>query len=313
VNETTKGLMAMIGACVIWGLSSIYYKTLSHVPPLEVLSHRTLWSMVFFGLLLAVRGRLGEVVRLIGSRQVMLVAFAAVMISTNWFFFIFSVQTGRALGASLGYYIFPLVAVLLGVVVFRERLGRMRGLAVAIAAIAVLILTVGLGAPPWISLLLAGTFGLYGVAKKGVVAGPVASVTAEVVLLAPLALIWLYGVHALGWEGIVDRNLAAFGTNWRDTVLLAFSGVLTGTPLILFSYAAKRLGYGLVGLLQYINPTLQFLVATFLFLEPVTRWHLIALPLIWVALALYSWVTLREERAASRARAREATSAATFT
>tara|TARA_R100000322_G_scaffold1819_8_gene1888 strand:- start:4797 stop:5738 length:942 start_codon:yes stop_codon:yes gene_type:complete len=313
VSYTVKGLLAMIGACVIWGLSSIYYKTLSHVPPLEVLSHRTLWSMVFFGLLLAFRGRLNEVVRLIGSRQVLLVALAAVMISTNWFFFIFSVQTGRALGASLGYYIFPLVAVLLGVVIFRERLGPVRGLAVAIAAVAVLILTLGLGAAPWISLTLAGTFGFYGVAKKGVVAGPVASVTAEVVLLAPLAILWLVGVHALGWEGIVGRNLGAFGTNWHDTLLLAFSGVLTGTPLILFSYAAKRLGYGLVGLLQYINPTLQFLVATFLFLEPVTRWHLIALPLIWLALALYSFVTLREERAASRVRARDATSAATLT
>ncbi|MAM61148.1 EamA family transporter RarD [Maritimibacter sp. UBA3975] len=313
MSYTVKGLLAMIGACVIWGLSSIYYKTLSHVPPLEVLSHRTLWSMVFFGLLLAFRGRLNEVVRLIGSRQVLLVALAAVMISTNWFFFIFSVQTGRALGASLGYYIFPLVAVLLGVVIFRERLGPVRGLAVAIAAVAVLILTLGLGAAPWISLTLAGTFGFYGVAKKGVVAGPVASVTAEVVLLAPLAILWLVGVHALGWEGIVGRNLGAFGTNWHDTLLLAFSGVLTGTPLILFSYAAKRLGYGLVGLLQYINPTLQFLVATFLFLEPVTRWHLIALPLIWLALALYSFVTLREERAASRVRARDATSAATLT
>jgi chloramphenicol-sensitive protein RarD len=313
MGETGKGLAAMTAACVIWGVSSIFYKTLSHVPPLEVLSHRTLWSMVFFGAIMGFRGRLGEIRGLLLSRRAIFVALAAVTISTNWFFFIFSVQTGRALDASLGYYIFPLVAVLLGVIVFRETLGLLRGLAVALAGVAVLVLTIGLGAAPWISLTLATTFGLYGVVKKGLDAGPVASVTAEVVLLAPLALGWLVMVHRFGAEGLVGRNLGAFGSNWRDTALLMFSGPLTGLPLILFSYAARRLGYGLVGLMQYINPTLQFLVATFLFLEPVTRWHLVALPLIWMALALYSWVTLREERAASRLRAIEATSSATMT
>lgn len=311
MSETGKGIAAIAGACVFWGLSSIYYKALAHVPPEEVLAHRTLWSFVFFAGVLAVQGRLGALRGLIGSRRVWQVLLAAVMISTNWFFFIYSVQTGRALGASLGYYIFPLVAVLLGVVIFRERLRFGHGVAVVMAALAVAILTWGLGAAPWISLLLATTFGFYGVVKKGLDAGPVASVTAEVTLLLPLAVLWLVGVHAFGWTGITGRNLAVFGDDLRDSLLLAFSGVLTATPLILFSYAARRLGYGLLGLMEYINPTLQFLVASLIFGELVTRWHMIALPIIWVALALYSWVSLRQDRAESSLAARVSTSGTT--
>ena len=167
MSDTAKGILAIIGACVIWGLSGIYYKALSHVPPLEVLSHRTLWSFVFFTLLLTFRGRIGELFALVLSRRAAIVGLGAVMISTNWFFFIFSVQSGRALEASLGYYIFPLVAVLLGVVVWREPLGRGRAIAILLAATAVTVLTLGLGAAPWISFVLASTFAAYGVVKKG--------------------------------------------------------------------------------------------------------------------------------------------------
>ena len=296
MSDTAKGILAIIGACVIWGLSGIYYKALSHVPPLEVLSHRTLWSFVFFTLLLTFRGRIGELFALVLSRRAAIVGLGAVMISTNWFFFIFSVQSGRALEASLGYYIFPLVAVLLGVVVWREPLGRGRAIAILLAATAVTVLTLGLGAAPWISFVLASTFAAYGVVKKGLDAGPVASVTAEVAMLSPLALTWLAGVHFGGWTGITGVNVGAFGHSVQDTVMLIFSGIITGLPLILFSYAARRISYGMVGLIEYLNPTLQFLVASLVFLEPVSKWHLIALPLIWVALAIYSWVTLRADR-----------------
>ncbi len=300
MSDAVKGLFAIAGAATIWGLSSIYYKALDHIPPLEVLSHRTLWSFVFFALVLLVQRRIGELGRLLAGRNVRQVALAAVMISINWFFFIYSVQTGRALGASLGYYIFPLVAVVLGVVIFRETLGWMRGLAVALAVIAVVTLTLGLGVAPWISLTLAFTFGLYGVVKKGLNAGPVASVTGEVALVAPLSLGWL-GYLYLGGGGATADGAG-------DVALLMFSGVLTGLPLILFSFAARRLTYGLVGLMQYINPTLQFLVASLIFLEPVTRAHMVALPLIWTALAIYSIATFRQERASSRKVASASTS-----
>ncbi|MEJ2029552.1 MAG: EamA family transporter RarD [Maritimibacter sp.] len=301
MSDTTKGILAMIGATCTWGLSGLYYKLLSDVPPLEVLSHRTLWSLIFFGLVLAVRGRLGELTRLVrNSRNLFFVAFAAIVISTNWFLFIYSIQSGHAVEASLGYYIFPLVAVLLGVVIFRERLSRPKLLAVALAVIAVVSLTFGLGVAPWISLTLAITFGAYGVVKKGLNAGPTVSVTGEVLLLAPLALVWLYGVHVLGWTGIVGRSGGYFGSDLRISLLMAFSGVITAIPLMLFTTATRRLPMGTVGVLQYINPSLQFAVATLAFGEPITRWHWIAFPLIWAALVIYSVESLRQDRAARR-------------
>ncbi|MBV7379221.1 EamA family transporter RarD [Maritimibacter dapengensis] len=303
MSETGKGIIALIGAGLIWGLAPILYKALAHVPAFEVLAHRTLWSFVFFACILLAQRRIATLGALLTGPNFRKVAFAAAMISANWFFFIFSIQTNRALGASLGYYIFPLVAVLLGLVLFRESLGRARGVAVGLAALAVLILTVGLGAPPWISLLLAFTFGLYGAIKKGLDAGPIASVTAEVALVAPVSLgyfVWLYtGGDESGMTG---------GT---DFALLLFSGVLTGAPLIFFSYGARRLSYGLTGVMQYINPSIQFLIAAFIFLEPVTHAHLVALPLIWVALAIYSTATLRQERAASKRLANAGTSGTT--
>lgn len=308
MGEAQRGVMAMVGACLIWGLSPLYYKLLVHVPPLEVLSHRTLWSMVFFGIVLLFQGRMGQVLQLLGNvRRLALVVLAALSISANWFLFIYSIQVGRAVEASLGYYIFPLVAVLLGVVVFRERLSLAKISAVALAVVAVLVLTLGLGAPPWISLALAFSFGIYGVIKKGVSAGPVVSVTAEVLMLAPLALIWLWGVHFQGWQGLTGRNLGVFGNNLRDSLLLLLSGPLTATPLILFSYASRRVALATIGLVQYLNPTLQFSVAVLIFAEPMTRWHAIAFPLIWLALAVYSLETLRQDRSARRAAAKSVT------
>lgn len=302
MSEARKGIMAMVAACCIWGLSSLYYKMLAHVPPLEVLSHRTLWSMLFFALVLAVQGRLGEIGRLFRAPRVLAFVFlAAVTISTNWFFFIFSIQTGHAVQASLGYYIFPLVAVMLGLLFLRERLTPFKWLAVGLAAAAVGVLTWGLGVAPWISLVLAFSFGFYGLLKKGSPAGPVVSVTTEVLLLTPLALVWLWGVHTQGWTGLVGRNLGTFGHSLKDSLLLIVAGPLTGTPLILFSYASKRVNLSTVGLVQYINPTLQFLVATLIFREAFTPWHAIAFPLIWAALSVYSWESLRQDRAARRA------------
>ncbi|GAB4390335.1 EamA family transporter RarD [Albidovulum sp.] len=291
MSEARKGVLAMVAVCTIWGLSPILYKALAHVPPPQVLAHRTLWSLAFFLTVLAVQGRLMQLPRLLASRAVPAIGLAALMISANWFGFIWSIQAGRAIEASLGYYIFPLVAVMIGLVAFREALSAAQWAAVALAVLAVLVLSVGLGAPPWIALFLAGTFGTYGLLKRRVAAGPLLSVAAEVALLAPVAAIWLWGVHGGRWG-----SGAAFGDSIRDTILLVFSGVVTGLPLMLFSYATKRVRMATVGLVQYLNPTLQFAVAALVFAEPVTRWHLIAFPMIWAALAIYSFAVLRSER-----------------
>ena len=237
MSEWTKGFWAMIAVCVTWGLSPIFYHALAGVPVLEVLAHRTIWSLVFFLIVLGIQRRLSELARAITGPWAGRVAAAALLVSTNWGVFIWAVQTGHVVQSSLGYYIYPLIAVLLGVAIFRERLGRVQAFAVALTVLAVALLTWGLGVAPWISLSLAVTMGLYGVVKKSLPLGPVLSVAAEVALLAPLALAWLVAQGA----GLVPGAAPlAFGSSPGLTLLLVLSGVITAIPLVLFSYAARR-------------------------------------------------------------------------
>lgn len=299
MSERSKGTIAMILATLVWGLAPIFYKLLAEVPPLEVLSHRTLWSFVFFASILMVQRRLGALrAALRAPKSVMTIGAAAVFISLNWFVFILSIQIGRAVEASLGYYIFPLVSVAMGYFLFGETLARLQWFAIFLATLAVVVLTIGLGAAPWISLILASSFGVYGLIKKQLAIGPVVSVTGEVLLLLPLALIWLVGVHFYGWNGLTDRAAGYFGQAWGISLLLMVSGPLTATPLILFSYATKRLTMASTGLMQYLNPTLQFMIAVLIFQEDFTGWHKIAFALIWLVLALYSLKAITQEKSA---------------
>lgn len=306
MTDTTKGFAAMIVACCIWGLSSIFYKLLSHVPAAEVLAHRTLWSLAFFVMVLTLQGRLRTILAaMAGPRAFALLGFAAMMIATNWYLFIWAVQSGQATEAALGYYIFPLVSVLLGRLVFAERLNRVQLFAVGLVTVAVSLLTYGLGTAPWLAVAIAGSFGLYGLAKKRLAVGPVVSVTAEVMLLSPLAVLVLWQTG--------DNGAGAFGASFRDTALLVLAGPITATPLILFSYAARRLSMATAGLLSYINPTLQFFCAVVLFREQFTGWHVQAFMLIWGALALYSISTFHQDKARHRALRAASASATTVT
>lgn len=296
MTDRTKGILSMIAVCVIWGLSTVYYRALSHVPPAEVLSHRTIWSLVLFGGVLAYQGRLGLLREALGSSaHLWRIVAAATMISVNWGLFIWAVQNGHVVESSLGYYIFPLVAVVMGVIVFRETLMPSQWLAVAIAAVAVALLTWGLGATPWVSLALAVTFGLYGVLKKALPLGPVVSVAAEVAVLAPFALIWLALVHS-GAVGTREGSVH-FGTDWPTTLLLIGAGPLTAIPLMLFARAARSVDLATVGVVGYLNPTIQFIVAVAVFDEVFTKWHAIAFAMIWTALAIYSAAAYRRASA----------------
>ena len=311
MSDVAKGVWAMIGACMIWGLSPMFYKLLAHVPPLEVLAHRTLWSLVLFVAILMAQHRLWALVRaLAGWRRLISVVVAALLISANWFLFIWAIQVGRALEASLGYYIFPLVAVFLGMAVFSEPLNVAQRLAISLAALAVLLLSVGLGVVPWIALVLATTFALYGVAKKRVDTGPVVSVAAEVLVLAPLAAIWLWGVHTQGWQSGGERFGGAFGANLRDSALLVLSGPMTAAPLMLFSYAMRRVRLSTIGVIQYLNPSLQFMVAVLVFGEPFSGLHLGVFAMIWLALVIYSAQALLAEKAARKVASSAGTSSA---
>lgn len=278
----------MIAACTAWGLSAIYYKLLDHVPPLEILSHRILWSFVIFFLILVARQRTNAFFELLRpSRTLIAVIFASLMVSANWFLFIWAVQYDRILETSLGYFTQPLVAVIFGVWLFSERPKRTQWAAIFMAALAVILLTVWLGKLPWVSLTLAITFALYGVIKKRMTAGSTVSVTAEALILLPFGLAWLAQTH------FQSETSGAFGVNLVDSLLLIFSGVLTAGPLMLMSYAAQRIPMMAVGILQYVNPSLQFICAVAIFSEPFSMAHAVAFGLIWTALALYTWSEFR--------------------
>jgi len=294
----------MVLACIIWGLSPIAFKAMTGIPPFEVLAHRTLWSLVIFGVLLALQGRISELFRvLMVKRTLAHILIASCLIISGWWVFIWSIQSGRTTQTALGFYIFPLVTVFLGRIVFGEALNRSQWAAVALVGLAVALLTFGLGAAPWVALLLACNFAVYGVIKKRLGLGPVVSVTAEVLILLPAALgvLWHSG----------HSGTSHFGGWTTDTALLIFAGPLTAVPLILFSYAAPRLTLTTTGLVSYINPTLQFFCAVVLFSEPFTGWHVQAFALIWGALTLYSWATYQRDKATRTASSAAGTSSAT--
>ena len=281
MNRTAQGILAILAACVIWGLSPLYYNLLTMVPPLELLAQRTLWSFLFFALVLGLQGRFSALIHALGNRGHVITLFAAACaIAVNWYFFIYSVQINRVSEASLGYFIFPLVAVVFGLIVFKEKLSALQWVAVALAVFAVLILTYGLGVAPWLALVLSLSFGTYSVLKKRLDLSPVISVTLEVMLLLPLTVPYLL---IQNWP-IQDST-----DSWQIWFLLMGSGPLTATPVILFSYATRRIAMSTVGIMQYINPSIQFLVALLIFAEPMTDWHFGAFSIIWVAVVIYSW------------------------
>jgi len=281
MNRTAQGILAILAACVIWGLSPLYYNLLTMVPPLELLAQRTLWSFLFFALVLGLQGRFSALIHALGNRGHVITLFAAACaIAVNWYFFIYSVQINRVSEASLGYFIFPLVDVVFGLIVFKEKLSALQWVAVALAVFAVLILTYGLGVAPWLALVLSLSFGTYSVLKKRLDLSPVISVTLEVMLLLPLTVPYLL---IQNWP-IQDST-----DSWQIWFLLMGSGPLTATPLILFSYATRRISMSTVGIMQYINPSIQFLVALLIFAEPMTDWHFGAFSIIWVAVVIYSW------------------------
>lgn len=293
MREETKGFLAAGASAAIWGGYPLYYRALADIPALDVLAHRALWSFVFFAGWAVLAGRMGKLSRVLRGRMALTVLAASIAVSVNWLIYIVAIQTGHAVASSLGYYMLPLASVCLGIIVFGERPRPGQWVAIGLASAAVTILAVGLGAAPWVSLGLAVSFALYGAIKKGISLGPALSVTAEVTLLLPLALgyLMLPHVNPAGQPG-------RFGDDMITTVMLVLTGPLTALPLILFSYGSQRLPMATAGLVMYINPTIQLLIAVLVFGEPFTRWHAVAFVLIWLALAIYAGDGLRRSRRA---------------
>lgn len=264
----------------------MYFRAVKHVSPLQVGAHRAAWSALLLLGVVAALGRFPALRALLRDRQKLAVLVAtSVLISGNWLLFIWAIAAGRLLEASLGYFINPLVNVLLGVVFLGESLRRGQKLAVGLAAAGVLVMILRLGHLPWISLTLASSFGLYGLLRKRFAIDPVVGLFVETALMTPLA------VAFLGWK-------AAGGTG-ELSWLLAASGIVTAVPLVLFTMGAQRLTLSTIGLMQYVAPTGQFLLAVFAFGEPFTPGHLVAFACIWASLAVYSGEALWSARNAA--------------
>ncbi len=300
-SPAALGFLAALGATSIWGLGPLFFDLLNHVPRDELLAHRGVWACAFALLYCAMTGRLPRVAETLSDRATMRwLALSTAMMTANWFVFLIAVAAGRVFDAGLGYYMLPLMQVALGVAVFGERLSRLQWAAVAVAALAVAVLSVGLGAAPWLPLAIAGSFAVYGFVRKRLEVGSIVGFQVESLLIAPVSLGWLAGVHLLGWRGM-EGIAAVFGTDPRTSLLLVASGIVTALPLILFAEAARRLPYATLGLMQYLSPSLQIASAALILGEAFTRWHWWALALIWCALALYGRELVRAARAARRA------------
>ena len=285
-SERRTGSFYAIAAFGFWGLTPIYYKLLPHVPPVEVLAHRVVWSVVF-GALFVTLVRAWPAVRaaLANPQTLRALALTAALVSTNWLIYIYAIVNDQVMSTSLGYYINPLVNVLLGMLFLGERLGRGRTLAVALAAMGTASLAFELGGLPWISLTLAFSFAFYGLIRKRLGLPAMAALFVETLLVAPLALL------ALGWFGAQGES--AFGSDTRTTLLLILAGPVTLLPLLWFAEAARRLPLITVGFFQYLGPTLTFLLATLVYGEAFTAAWAITFLLIWSGLAVFTIDSLR--------------------
>jgi chloramphenicol-sensitive protein RarD len=285
------GVMLGAGAYLIWGLLPLFLRLLEGVPPIQIVAHRVLWSLALLALLALVLGKSGEVVAALRRRGVLPVLLAsAALIAANWTIYAWAVLNHHVIETSLGYFINPLLNVVLGVVVLKERLRPAQLAAVGVAALGVAIMAVAQGAALWIPLGLAFSFGTYGLLRKMAPVDAFAGLTIESLLLAPIAL----GV--LLWAGQAGQG--AWGESTHRDLLLIASGPLTAAPLLLFAAAAKRLRYATLGLLQYIAPTLQFLQGWLLFGERLTSIHLVTFACIWIGLLIYAVDGIRSARAA---------------
>jgi chloramphenicol-sensitive protein RarD len=291
MDSRSRGLASALLAYLLWGFFPIYFKALANVPAFEVLAHRILWSVVLLAVAAPLLGRWSTAVHALGPGKRLAILGGALLIAANWVAYIWAVQAGRVLEASVGYFVNPLVSVLLGVAFMRERLRRRQLQAVALAALGVLALVIRLHTLPWLPLALALTFGLYGLVRKRAGVDAVGGLLAETLVLAPAALVVVILRARAG--------VGAFGGNLGTSALLAAAGPITAIPLILFAMGVKRLPLSTVGILQYLTPTLQFLLAVALYHEPFGSAHAIAFGFIWAALALYTWDSYQAVREAA--------------
>lgn len=283
-----RGLALAVGAFTIWGVLPYYFHILTGVAPLQVLAHRVVWSVLLLVAVVLILKRGRAIFAAARGRTLLLLIASAALIAVNWLVYIWAVQNGHVLESSMGYFINPLLNVAMGVALLGERLRKWQGVAIGVAALGVAIMAISGGGSIWISLVLAATFGIYGLLRKVAAIDALGGLSVETVLLAPLAIAWLLYSAGQGTTG--------FGQSWSLDALILAAGVVTAAPLLMFAAAARRLPLSTLGLLQFLAPSLQFTLAL-LFGEPLRPVHFFTFPLIWAGCALYAWDSVRAARA----------------
>lgn len=289
-EDTLRGFGFALSAYLLWGFLPLYLKLIDHIPVLEVLAHRVLWSVPVAGLILLVLGRTGDIGRVLRDPKALAMGcVTAMLVSINWGTYVWAVAVGRALDGALGYYINPIFSVFLGAMLLGERLNRLQWGAVALAAMAVAFLTYETGSLPWPAIVLTFSWGFYAYFKRSLPIGPNQGFLLEVLILSLLAIGYLVWLGAKGDGHFVSLSL--------DMWLLMGCGIVTAVPLMLYANGAKGLRLATIGIMQYIAPTMIMLIAVFVFEEPFGPARAVAFPLIWAALGLYTYAMFRRRRA----------------
>lgn len=293
-NQQLAGIGYGLVAYGIWGFFPLFFHQLAHVSPMDVLSHRAVWACLFVGLLLTLRRRWPAVLAVFRARrQFAMLALAALLVGSNWLMFLWAVGHQQVVASSLGYFLTPLVNVLLGLVVLKEKLNRLEWLSVGLALAALANEVIALGSLPWVSLFLAATFGTYGLVRKQVPVDALSGLWLETLAMLPLC-----ALYAL-WQAQSGHLVFAAADAWTASLLVG-AGILTALPLIAFAAATQRLDLATVGMLMYINPTMQFLTAVWIFGEPMQTARLLSFALIWAGLGVFSWSMWRKYRQPAR-------------
>ncbi|MBY5749069.1 EamA family transporter RarD [Rhizobium leguminosarum] len=289
-EDSPRGFAFALTAYLLWGFLPIYMKAVAHISPAEVIAHRIVWSLPLAGIVLIVLGRTQDIRAALSSpRMLAMAALTASLITVNWGTYVWAIGAGHSLDAALGYFINPLFSIFLGAVFLKEKLQPLQIAAIALAALAVAILALDSGGIPWVALTLAVSWGFYALLRKTLPLGPNQGFFLEVLNLSGPALLYILYLE-FGGQGHLYR------TGLADTILLLGCGVITAVPLMIYANGAKLLKLSTIGIMQYIAPTMIFLIAVFVFHEPFGTARMIAFPLIWAGLFLYSWSMLKGSR-----------------
>lgn len=288
-RSAQTGVLLAIAAYTMWGVAPIYFKLLLDVPAPDILLHRIVWSMLILLVLVLALGQLPKVRQAISNPKVMKVLLiSGLLLGGNWLLFIWAINNDHLLDASLGYYINPLLNVALGRIFLGERLRKMQKYAVALALTGVVILVVSFGQVPWIALALAGSFGIYGLLRKQVAVDSLPGLMLETLLMMPFAIAY--------WIWLASPASNMFANSWDLNSILICAGIVTTAPLLCFTAAARRIMYSTLGFFQYIGPSIMFMLAVFLYNEPLHQERLMTFALVWAGLALFSYDSYRHFR-----------------